>query len=123
MQFEYTDKVAELLSRVEGLMDQHIYPNEEAYYDFVHDPANQWQEWPGMEALKEKARSAGLWNLFLPHEYGAFSPGLTNLEYAPLAEVMGASPLPARCSTALRRIRATWKCWPNMVRQNSRSTG
>jgi acyl-CoA dehydrogenase len=63
-----------------------------AYYDFVHDQDNLWQEWPGMAALKEKARAAGLWNLFLPHEYGEFSPGLSNLEYAPLAEMMGRVP-------------------------------
>jgi len=92
MNFEYTGKVAELLAKVEAFMDEHVYPNELAYLDFVHDPANLWQEWPGMEALKEKARAQGLWNLFLPHEYGEFSPGLTNLEYAPLAEVMGRVP-------------------------------
>lgn len=92
MQFEHTDKVKNLLARVEAFMDEHVYPEEQAYYDFVHDQANLWAEWPGMEALKDKARAAGLWNLFLPHEYGAFSPGLTNLEYAPLAEVMGRVP-------------------------------
>ena len=92
MQFEYSDKVNALLAKLEAFMDEHIYPNEQAYTDFVHDPANLWQEWPGMEALKEKARAQGLWNLFLPHEYGAFSPGLSNLEYAPLAEVMGRVP-------------------------------
>ncbi|ALJ15420.1 acyl-CoA dehydrogenase family protein [Sphingopyxis macrogoltabida] len=92
MNFEYSDKVAALLARIEAFMDEHIYPNEQAYYDFVHDQNNRWQEWPGMEALKEKARKQGLWNLFLPHEYGEFSPGLTNLEYAPLAELFGRVP-------------------------------
>lgn len=92
MQFEHTDKVKDLLARLEAFMDEHIYPAEQAYYEFVHDQANLWAEWPGMEPLKEKARAAGLWNLFLPHEYGAFSPGLTNLEYAPLAEAMGRVP-------------------------------
>ncbi|WP_411339803.1 acyl-CoA dehydrogenase family protein [Sphingopyxis sp. J-6] len=92
MNFEYSDKVAALLARIEAFMDEHIYPNEQAYYDFVHDQDNRWQEWPGMEALKDKAREQGLWNLFLPHEYGAFSPGLTNLEYAPLAELFGRVP-------------------------------
>jgi acyl-CoA dehydrogenase len=92
MQFEHTDKVKDLVTRVERFMADHIYPNERAYLDFVHDPANLWKEWPGMEPLKDKAREQGLWNLFLPHEYGAFSPGLTNLEYAPLAEVMGRVP-------------------------------
>ncbi|WP_199554195.1 acyl-CoA dehydrogenase family protein [Sandaracinobacteroides hominis] len=92
MNFEHSDKVAALLAQVEAFMDAHIYPNEQAYYDFVHDQANRWQEWPGMEALKEKARAEGLWNLFLPHEYGELSPGLSNLEYAPLAELFGRVP-------------------------------
>jgi len=92
MNFEYSDKVAGLIAQIEAFMDEHIYPNEQAYYDFVHDQNNRWQEWPGMEALKAKAREQGLWNLFLPHEYGAFSPGLTNLEYAPLAEIFGRVP-------------------------------
>ncbi|MFT3727713.1 MAG: acyl-CoA dehydrogenase family protein [Terricaulis sp.] len=92
MQFEHTDKVKALLAKLESFMDAHIYPVERDYYDFVHAPENIWQEWPGMEALKAKARAEGLWNLFLPHEYGAFSPGLTNLEYAPLAEMMGRVP-------------------------------
>ena len=92
MQFDHTDKVKGLIARLEGFMDEHVYLNEKTYADFVHDQANLWQEWPGMEALKVRARDAGLWNLFLPHEYGAFSPGLTNLEYAPLAEIMGRVP-------------------------------
>ena len=92
MDFEHSDKVKGLLAQVSAFMDEHIYPNEQAYHDFVTDPANMWKEWPGMEALKEKAHAQGLWNLFLPHEYGEFSPGLTNLEYAPLAELMGRVP-------------------------------
>ncbi len=92
MNFEHSDKVKDLLSKVGAFMEEHVYPAEQAYHDFVHDPANLWQEWPGMEALNDKARAQGLWNLFLPHEYGAFSPGLTNLEYAPLAELMGRVP-------------------------------
>ena len=70
MDFEHSDKVKGLLAQVGAFMDEHIYPNEQAYHDFVTDPANIWQEWPGMEALKEKAHAQGLWNLFLPHEYG-----------------------------------------------------
>ncbi len=92
MNFDHSDKVKALLARIEAFMDAHIYPHEADYYHWVHDAANLWQEWPKMEALKEKARAEGLWNLFLPHEYGAFSPGLTNLEYAPLAELMGRVP-------------------------------
>ena len=44
------------LARLTAFMEEHVYPNEQAYHDFVHDPANLWQEWPGMEALKDKAR-------------------------------------------------------------------
>ena len=92
MDFDFSDKTRDLIARVEAFMDEHIYPAEEERHDFVLDQDNLWQEWPGLEPLKAKAKAQGLWNLFLPHEYGAFSPGLTNLEYAPLAEIMGRSP-------------------------------
>lgn len=70
-------------------MDAHIYPIEGQVASFHHDSKSDWKIWPGFEELKEKARHAGLWNLFLPKSYGELSPGLTNLEYAPLAEMMG----------------------------------
>lgn len=92
MHFDHSDKTNDLIARLEAFMDEHIYPAEDDYNNFIHDPANLWKEWPGMAGLKEKARAAGLWNLFLPHDYGKFSPGLTNLEYAPLAEIMGRVP-------------------------------
>ena len=92
MEFEYSDKVKGLLAAVETFMDEHVYPNEKSYHDWVNDPVNLWREWPKMEDLKDKARAKALWNLFLPHEYGKLSPGLTNLEYAPLAEIMGRVP-------------------------------
>ncbi len=86
MNFEYTDKVKDLIARVEDFMDEHIYPNEEAYAAQINE-GDRWQAPPLMDELKDKAKAAGLWNLFLPEsERGA---GLTNLEYAPLAEVMG----------------------------------
>ena len=89
MNFEYSDKVKELMARVDAFMQQYIYPADEEFEEFVHDPANLWVVPPIVEELKEKAKAEGLWNLFLPEEYGEFSPGLTNLEYAPLAELMG----------------------------------
>jgi acyl-CoA dehydrogenase len=92
MDFDYSDKTRALIAKLEAFMDEHVYPAEEERHDFTLDQNNLWQEWPGLEPLKEKAKAAGLWNLFLPHEYGEFSPGLTNLEYAPLAEIMGRSP-------------------------------
>jgi len=89
MDFEYSPKVQELRERLIAFMDTNVYPIEKARDHWNHDPANRWQRWPGTEVIKAKAKEAGLWNLFLPHEYGAWSPGLTNLEYAPLAEIMG----------------------------------
>lgn len=89
MNFEYSDKSKELQEHVEGFMQKHIYPIEKEYQEWCENPETYWKAFPGMEALKEKAREAGLWNLFLPEEYGEYSPGLTNLEYAPLAEIMG----------------------------------
>jgi len=89
MDFRYSDKVEALRARLLAFMDEQIYPIEAERTAFLEDPANLWKPWPGGEAIKAKAREQGLWNLFLPHEYGAVSPGLTNLEYAPLAEIMG----------------------------------
>lgn len=89
MDFEYNEKTKALLARIEAFMDEHVYPNEKIRSAWVSDPANQWQVWPETETIKAKAKAQGLWNLFLPHEYGDLSPGLSNLEYAPLAETMG----------------------------------
>ena len=91
MNFEHSDKVKGLMAQVDAFMQEHIFPAEEAHEEFVNDPANLWQVPPMVEELKQKAKALGLWNLFLPEEYGEFSPGLTNLEYAPLAELMGRS--------------------------------
>ena len=89
MDFEYSAKVQDLRARISDFMDAHVYPIEKERDHFLHDPANLWTPWPGTEAIRTQAREAGLWNLFLPHEYQPWSPGLTNLEYAPLAELMG----------------------------------
>ena len=86
MDFDHTPKVQDLLARVNAFMDEHVYPNEQRYLDEVDD-GDRWQPVPLIEELKEKAKAANLWNLFLPEsDQGA---GLTNLEYAPLCEVMG----------------------------------
>jgi acyl-CoA dehydrogenase len=88
MEFDYSDKVQSLRQRLLGFMDEHIYPNERRFDDEINR-GDRWQPSGVVEELKEKARAAGLWNLFLPEsEYGA---GLTNLEYAPLCEIMGRS--------------------------------
>ena len=89
MDFEYSDKTTELLDRIRGFMHEHIYPIEQEVYEFVHDQNNLWVVPPHIEELKAKAKAEGLWNFFLPPEYGDYSPGLTNLEYAPLSEEMG----------------------------------
>ena len=89
MDFEYTEKMKGLIDRVDTFMKEHVLPAEEEYETFVHDPANLWVVPPILEELKAKAKAEGLWNLFLPKDYGEYSPGLTNLEYAPLAELMG----------------------------------
>src|SRR5690606_19331973 len=89
MQFEYTDKVKGLISRLQAFFDEHIYPNEKAVAELIakREGKERWEPIPLVEELKPKAKAAGLWNLFLPHsESGA---GLTNLEYAPLCEIMG----------------------------------
>ena len=87
MNFEYSPKVQDLLAQLTAFMDEHIYPNEQAMHE--GNPEDRWSTSPLMEELKAKAKAAGLWNLFLPPVYGDYSPGLTNLEYAPLAELMG----------------------------------
>jgi len=87
VEFEYSDKTKQLMAKVSAFMDEHIYPNEAAYYRQHEELSDRWQIPPMMEELKAKARAAGLWNLFLPEsERGG---GLTNLEYAPLCEIMG----------------------------------
>ena len=89
MNFDHPQKVLELREQLESFMDEFVYPNEKTYADQLEAAEDRWSTPPIMEGLKEKARSAGLWNLFLPDsEHGA---GLSNLEYAPLCEVMGRS--------------------------------
>ncbi len=86
MHFDYSDKVKALQKRVSDFMDEHIYPNEETFVSQINE-GDRWQPTRIVEELKDKAKAAGLWNLFLPEsERGA---GLKNLEYAPLAEIMG----------------------------------
>ena len=87
MHFEFSDKVKNLQGRLQAFLDEHIYPNERRFEAEIEK--NRWAPTKIVEELKVKARAAGLWNLFLPDsEQGA---GLTNLEYAPLCEMMGRS--------------------------------
>jgi acyl-CoA dehydrogenase len=87
MDFAFSDKAIDLQKRLQAFMDEHVYPNEQRFRDEIAHSA--WSPAHIIEELKPKARALGLWNLFLPdREYGA---GLTNLEYAPLCEIMGRS--------------------------------
>ena len=87
MHFDLSEKTKDLQRRVRAFMDENIYPNEKRFYDEIE--RDRWKPTEIIEELKRKARAAGLWNLFLPNdENGA---GLTNLEYAPLCEIMGRS--------------------------------
>ncbi|WP_434110917.1 acyl-CoA dehydrogenase family protein [Paraburkholderia caffeinilytica] len=102
MDFQHSDKVKSLQQRLNAFMDEYVYPAEaifEAQMDAAREAGNRWQPAPVIEELKEKAKAVGLWNLFLPEsKYGA---GLTNLEYAPLCEIMGRSHIgaePFNCS-------------------------
>ncbi|MEK4802924.1 acyl-CoA dehydrogenase [Oceanobacillus sp. FSL K6-0118] len=90
MDFSYSEKVLDLKKKVNTFMEEHVYPNEKVYQDQLNQQKTRWSDIPPiMEELKKKAKKAGLWNLFLPEsEYGA---GLTNLEYAPVCEIMGRS--------------------------------
>lgn len=102
MNFEHSGKVKELQARLTAFMEQHVYPAEKQFaaeMEAARRAGNPWQPAPVMEQLKDKARAADLWNLFLPAHEG--HGGLTNLEYAPLCEIMGRSAIgaePFNCS-------------------------
>jgi acyl-CoA dehydrogenase len=87
MDFAYSDKVDELRRRVTAFMDRYVYPNERTYKDQIAASGNPFAHAPIVDELKALAKAEGLWNLFLPDE--RFGAGLTNLEYAPLAEITG----------------------------------
>jgi acyl-CoA dehydrogenase len=85
--FEHSQKVKDLMARLQAFMDENVYPNETTFHHQLDAATDRWQPVPIVEELKKKAKAAGLWNLFLPEsKRGA---GLTNLEYAPLCEIMG----------------------------------
>jgi acyl-CoA dehydrogenase len=88
---EHSARTRDLLQRLQAFFKQHIYPNEERHWrelDVVRRAGEPWQPVPLVEELKRTARDAGLWNLFLPHPYEG-QGGISNLDYAPLCEVMG----------------------------------
>jgi acyl-CoA dehydrogenase len=89
LDFEFSDKAKDFQQRLAAFMETHIYPNEQRYHDEIE--RDRWSPPPIVEELKSKARGEGLWNLFLPDDQSG--AGLTNLEYAPLCEIMGRSRL------------------------------
>lgn len=84
-------KAQDLLVKLKSFMDEYIYPNEKAYAEQLHGMSNRFSKLPLMDELKEKAKAAGLWNLFVPEEHGQYCDhgGLSFVDYAPLAEEMG----------------------------------
>lgn len=90
MDFQFSEKSLKLQKQLSDFMHKHIYSNEESILNFQKN--NLWLNDPKIETLKSKAKEKGLWNLFLPKDYNELSPGLSNLEYAPLAEIMGKVP-------------------------------
>jgi acyl-CoA dehydrogenase len=87
MDFDYNQRTKDYLARLTAFMDEHVYPNEHLYHQQIDEAASRWLVPPIMEQLKEKARAEGLWNLFMPNTH--YGVGLTNVEYAPLCEIMG----------------------------------
>lgn len=89
--YTFSDKSLQLQAKLSAFMDEHIYPNETAYAEQLHNASNRFAALPLMDELKAKAKAAGLWNLFVPESHSEYSDhgGLTNFDYAPLAEMMG----------------------------------
>ncbi|MDG2397497.1 MAG: acyl-CoA dehydrogenase family protein [Flavobacteriaceae bacterium] len=87
MNFEYSNKSKDLQKKIDEFIKENLLPFEKEFYSFTR--SNLWEEFPKMKQWKDKAKAEGLWNLFLPKDYGSFGAGLTNLEYAPLAALMG----------------------------------
>lgn len=92
--FQKSERTAALEARVRDFVREHVLPAEAVFEQQLAEGKTRWQIPPVMEELKKKARAEGLWNLFLPpHPGGSEGAGLTNLEYAPLCEIMGQSPI------------------------------
>lgn len=89
--YQFSEHSQEFQARLQTFMDEHIFPNEDQYAQHLHHTDNRWAPIPLMDELKTKAREAGLWNLFVPPGLAQFADhdGMSNLDYAPLAEMMG----------------------------------
>ncbi len=91
MHFQYSEKTENRIAKLRAFIEREFIPVEDELITFIDAPENRWREPPVLAELQKEAKAEGFWNLFLPAEYGEYSPGLTNLEYAPLAELMGRS--------------------------------
>jgi acyl-CoA dehydrogenase len=122
MEFAYEPEVDRLRTRVLEFMHEFVYAAEHTYHEQAAAGAeSRWDTPPIMDELKAQARSRGLWNLFLPGSEGA---GLSNLAYAPLAEITGRSPFVAPEALIVRpRIPATWRRWRALRRRSCASAG
>lgn len=122
MDFAFDARTEELREKLSAFMAEHLRPAERVSHEQRAELESPWQTPRVVDELKAEARKQGLWNLFLPDpEYGA---GLTNLQYAPLAEITGHSPSSRpRPSTARRPTPGTWRCWPSSARPSSASGG
>ncbi|MEH6592076.1 MAG: acyl-CoA dehydrogenase family protein [Halioglobus sp.] len=89
--YQHSEKAQQILARLSAFMDEYIYPNETEYARQLHDADNRFAPLPLMDELKEKAKETGLWNLFVPETHSEYSDfgGLSNFDYAPVAEMMG----------------------------------
>ena len=89
--YSFSEKSQQLQAKLNHFMDEHIYPNEMAYAEQLHQAENRFAPLPLMDELKEKAKAAGLWNLFVPEDHAEYCDhgGLSFFDYAPLAEIMG----------------------------------
>ncbi len=89
--YQFSDRSLALQAQLQAFMDQHVLPNEKNYAEQIHHAANRWAPVPLMDELKAKAKAEGLWNLFVPPSLAQYvdHEGLSNLDYAPLAEIMG----------------------------------
>ncbi len=92
MHFEYNEKTTTLAKKLSAFMEKHVYPIEQTYTQSFSSSPTPWKTPDIIDELKDKAKAEGLWNLFLPEEYLPYGAGLTNLEYAPLCEIMGRVP-------------------------------
>src|SRR5690606_19245458 len=118
MDFQHSARVQDYIDRLNAFMDEHVYPNEKAYHEYYQSADDRWSSPPLMMQLQDKAKAAGLWNLFMPNP--EFGPGLSHLAYAPLAEIMGKvirAPQVLNCNSSDRRNKELTERYPPPAQQ------